>query len=750
MVRAVFSYGSHKAAVLLLFVLSLVLTQVPLFNYLGYEFSVVIALVWSLTAGLLTISLWNKSSSESIPPVTPFLARSIALSLIPLLVPAVVISMNAFFVRNCSFLQGAVLFLLIVVPAVLLTHAFSFLIAVSVRRWRKTLFVSGWLLMLAQIGYVTFTRPQIFAFNPILGYFAGFTYDETLVIVNRLLMYRIGTLAFGTFLVLEAYAIHHRRTGGSADGGISPSRVMRAASVICLAAASALYVFSDRLSLSSSESSIEQTLGGRTETEHFVISYPDSLLKGIRLEQVAQLHEFYYEQLVRALRVRPAKKIHTFLYASSEQKGRLLGAAGTNFAKPWLWQLHLNLGDVGGTLKHELVHVLAAEFGFPLLRIGINSGLIEGLAVAMERMEYEEPINRLAGMAFATGGTPDVASLFSLSGFMKAPAGVGYTLSGSFCRFLIDRYGMRRFKLLYRTGEFEIIYDQPLTALLRDWRRTLSTFRYSDADLSKAEYLFKRRSIFGKVCARVIANINSETRAFFAERKFSDALASADKSLNLTVSVDAVYQKSSALLRLGRYMEACTFIQEQLRDSTAAASLLTLKLSLGDALWGLDSLEAAMKAYSGLLRTHLSSSWDETLALRLEILLKPALAHDLKSYFLTSVEDSLRVKYLESLAARSPNEPIARYLLAREIISKERYEEALQSLDNMKPWSSPILELARLRRLGQLSFTIGKYEKAKVYFWQSLNYAYRDVHGVEIEEQIRRCDWMGSFPHRLN
>jgi tetratricopeptide (TPR) repeat protein len=749
MVRALFSYRSHRAAVILLLIVSLGLTQVPLFNYLGYEFSALIALFWSLVAGLLTISLWNKSSGATLPQAIPFLGRSMTLSLAPLLVPFVVITLNAFLVKNCSFIQGAILFLLIVIPAVLFANAFSFLIVVSLRRWKKTIFVLSWLLILSQIAYVTFTRPQIFAFNPILGYFAGLTYDETLEVVNRLVLYRIGTLAFSAFLVLEAIIIRKRRIGDAVEAPAGTS-ISQYVSIALLVVAGLLYVFSDRLGLSSSESSIEGTLGGRTETEHFVISYPDSSLKGLRLQQVAQLHEFYYDQLVRALRVRPAKKIHTFLYASSDQKGKLIGAAGTNFAKPWLWQLHINLGDVDGSLKHELVHVLAAEFGFPLLRVGVNSGLIEGLAVAIERVEYEEPINRLAGMAFAIGNTPDVSSLFSLSGFMKAPAGVSYTLAGSFCRFLIDRYGMRRFKLLYRTGEFEILYGRPLPALLQEWRRTMTAFRFGEADLAKAEYLFKRRSIFGKECARVIANLNKETRGLLAQRKFLEALASADRSLGHTVSADAVYQKSAALLRLGMFPEAIAFTERQLRDSVAGPSFLTLKLSLGDALWGVDSLESAMKMYSDLLRSHLSSGWDETLALRLEVLLNPDLARELKLYFLASSEDSTRVQGLEKLAVQHPKEPILKYLLAREKILKEQYEDAVQLLDGMPPWRTPILELARQRRLGQLSFAIGKYEKAKIYYWQSLNHLYRDVHGVEIEEKIRLCDWMESFGARFN
>lgn len=745
-----FSYGSHKIAVLFLLIVSIALTQVPLFNYLGYEFSALIALLWSLEAGLLTISLWNKTVVKERTGISPFLVRSVVLGLVPLIIPLLVSTINAFFVKNCSFYQGAVLFFLIVLPASLLVQALTFLIAVSFSQWKKSLFVLTWILLLLHIAYVTIARPQIFAFNPILGFFSGFTYDETLDAVGRLIIYRAGTLAFTAFLVLSALAIHDRRREVSTESAARSTTARDLVAIAILLAVGTLYVFSNRLGLSSSESFIDQELGGRIETEHFVISYPDSMLKGIRLEQIAQLHEFTYDQLARTLRVKPEKKIHTFLYASSEQKGRLIGASGTNFAKPWLSELHINLGDVEGSLKHELVHVLAAEFGFPLLRIGVNSGLIEGLAVAVERMEYEEPINRLAGMAFAADVAPDVGSLFSLSGFMKAPAGVSYTLAGSFCRYLIDHYGMRRFKLLYRTGEFEILYEKPLPALLQEWRRSLAMFRYSQADVAKAEYFFKRRSIFGKECARVIANLNRETRTLLGQRRFEEALASANKSLGHSTSTDAVYQKSAALLRLGRFGEAIAFDESSMRDSLTASSFLTLRLSLGDALWGVDSLEHAMKVYSDLLRSHLSSGWDETLALRLEILLKPELARALKPYFLGSLDDSSRVRMLEEIALKLPLEPILKYLQAREKVSKESFEDGIRLLDEVPPWESPILEHARQRRLGQLSFLVGKYEKAKIYYWQSLNHLYRDTQGVEIEEKIRLCEWMGSFQRGLN
>ncbi|MCX6144265.1 MAG: hypothetical protein NTZ35_13700 [Ignavibacteriales bacterium] len=750
MIKEFLSYRSHVIALVVLLVASLALTQIPLFNYLGYEFSALIVVLWSLIAGLLTISSWNKRELQVNEGFAAFAARSLMTVLLALVIPLIVIAVNAFFVKNCSFPQGIILFFLVTVLGVVFAHALSLFCLVAFPRRKKTSFVIAWIAVLAQIPYVGLTGPQIFAFNPILGFFPGLTYDETLDVTGRLLVYRIGTLALSYLVLLAAASLDRWRNNRGLQSFRSTSLPGRLLMVALAVAVAMLFFFSDWIGLSSSESSIQQTLGGRAETEHFVVFYPDTLIKGPRLEQVVQSHEFYYAQVARVLGVLPGKKIHSYIYANPAQKGKLIGAANTDIAKPWLGQLHINAGDVDVSLRHELVHVMAADFGFPLLKIGVNSGLIEGLATAVERVEYEEPVHRLAAMVFATGAAPDIQSLFSLSGFMKAPAGVSYTLAGSFCRYLIDRYGMRRFKLLYKSGEYSILYGKPLPLLLQEWRRSLDRFRFSTGDLEKANYLFKRQSIFGKECARVIANMNTETRTMLTDRRYEEALTSAEKSLGKTMSTEAVYQKTTALVRLGKYADAIAFAQTKLEDSTAASSFLTLNSLLGDAFWGADSLEDAMKAFGEILRAHLSLSWDESMTLRKEIVLKPDLARALKPLFLSTVEDSARISFLENMAQTFPKEQIPRYLLAREKVSSQRYDEAMQLLDGMRSFDSPTLELARQRRLAQVAMALGHYQESKMYYWQSLNSVYRETQSVEIEEKLRFCDWMDEIGPRQN
>ncbi|MEK6756337.1 MAG: hypothetical protein AABZ02_09315 [Bacteroidota bacterium] len=745
------SYRSHRIALLLVAVVSLACTQIPLFNYLGFEFSALIAVVASLLAGLLAISMWRRSQGEYNGKIVSFtLQCNIALGLL-LALPFVIITANALFVKNCSFLHGMLLFLLIPVPAVLLAFSMALVISVLAEKWRKTWFVLLWLLILLHILYVTFTRPQIFAFNPIVGFFPGFTYDESLEVINRLLIYRAGTLALSLALILLAMMIDRRRNreSGQAAGHQPIKRHLVVMSVL-LAAVVGLFLFSDELGLSSSEGSISTALGGRAETDHFLISYPDSALKGRRLSHIIQLHEFTFDRLARTLRVNPRRKIHTFLYTSAEQKGRLIGAAGTNIAKPWLWQLHLNLSDVEASFQHELTHVVAAEFGFPLFRIGVNSGLIEGLATALERTRYGEHLHRLAAMVFAVGLDPDMESLFSLSGFVRAHPDVGYTLAGSFCRYLIDRYGLRRFKLLYRGGDYATLYNKGISTLLHEWRQYVNRYELSDGEIEKAAYLFKRPSIFAKECARVVANANAETRVLLAQKKYEEALESTTRSLSHTMSVEAVLQRTNALVRLKRYREAIEFAGEKLRDSTIRHSLLTLKLVLGDALWAVDSARAARTTYEELLRTHLSLSWDEAATVRQEALSDASLVRDLNPYFTTDLADSAREELLGKLISGGQKNLLPRYLLARELASNERFEEAVREFDGISRMHAAVLEQLRQQRIARAYFALGKYQKAEIHYWQSLNYVTEDVQALQIEEKLKFCEWMENYLKSLD
>ncbi|MBI4418720.1 MAG: hypothetical protein HY563_08075, partial [Ignavibacteriales bacterium] len=460
---------------------------------------------------------------------------------------------------------------------------------------------------------------------------------------------------------------------------------------------------------------------------------------------LARDHEFYFADIARQLRVLPSEKITSFLYASAGQKERLIGAGGTNIAKPWLRQMHMNLADTDGALQHELVHVMAGDFGFPVLRVGMNSGLIEGLATAIERVQYDETLHRLAAQIVAVGIEPDMESLFSITGFLKGHGGTSYMLAGSFCRYLIDQYGMRRFKWVYRTGSFETFYNRRLEVLVAEWRRYISQPEPTVQDRTRAAFYFRRPSIFAKECARVIAGLNEETAAFIRKRRWDDAIESSRRSLEFSRSSEAITQHVLALTRSGRHGEAIRFGMEALQDSSRAHTLLPTYLTLGDASWAIGDLANAKRLYEALYNVHVSTAYDEACGTRLEVMQRRD-ERELREFVTGHMTDSLRIPWLQDRIARKDSSLLMLYLLGREFMNAGKSEEALRVLVRIRSLGAGILDFMRMRRIARLYYERGDYQKAKMYFWESLNYTPKESHRIETEEWLKKCDWSAQSP----
>jgi hypothetical protein len=736
---------SFQISVLILILFAIVCTRIPLFNYLGFEFSALTVLLAGFVGGLLTLSLWKQIDCECKADVWQFVGEIALVQCILLVIPFLISLANVLFVKNCSIGDGMVLYVLTVIPGVLFSVALAMVVGIVFEKWRKTIFTVLYILVLLHIPLVTFFRPQIFAFNPIPGFFPGLTYDETLQVTQRLLIYRLATFAASGCLVTTAiwiWNIRFRRKKRKEASQQSFPFIEIAVLALLVPIVLVMLLFSERLGFSSSKQYIQQKLAGNYKITHFEIIYPAGSVKREQIERLGRLHEYYYSKLSHDLNVQSQERIVSFLYSSPEEKGKLIGAGRTDIAKPWLRQIHINLTDVEAGLKHEMAHILAAEFGWSPFKISHNSGLVEGIAVAVgDDVWYDEPLDRAAALVFAAGVNPDMESLFSISGFAKVNAGVSYALAGSFCKFLIDSFGIDQFKKLYQSGDFVLTYNRILPSLLTDWRTIVHRQQFTTNDSIKAKYFFRRSSIFGKECARVIANVNSETRELLARHEFEKALASAERSLGLSKTPEAVFQKTTSLFELRRFKDAADFVETQLRDTSFGFALLPLHLRLGDAYWAMDSLVRAKQEYEMMARIHLSAWYEEACTLRLESLKNEQDRRELQVYFIYSMEDTVRIDRLSKLSS-----PLAQYLLARELAGKEKYSEACSILEHMSSSNLKSLEFFYLQRLGRVYFSMQEWKKAGILFEKALSIAPTGSSEIEMKEWIERCKFESKPP----
>src|SRR5436309_15649381 len=197
-------------------VVSLISTQIPLLNYLGYEFAALIGLVGSVVSGLLTIHLVkpvyraNDSAGEELTVrILGEYRQAVLLNLVALVIPLVILLTNALFVKNCSLVQGLTFFILIPVVSVLFGSAIGLLSAVHYR-FSNTMFGFYCLLFLSYSAATGYFTPAIFSYNFLYGYFPGLTYDEALGLSITLALFRLMTVLVGlAFVWMSVLLVKH-------------------------------------------------------------------------------------------------------------------------------------------------------------------------------------------------------------------------------------------------------------------------------------------------------------------------------------------------------------------------------------------------------------------------------------------------------------------------------------------------------------------------------------------------------------
>src|SRR5512140_566474 len=205
--------ADYLIAAAILLVVSLICTRVPLLNYLGYESSLTMAILISILSGILTIR-WVQEAyygsvedhSADVRGTMRALWLSFKWELILLLVPLIILSANAFVVRNCSFSEGLAFFLLLPVVSVVFSSALGFFCALHYRK-SKTIF---FLLFIATFAYslaLGYFTPAIFSYNLFYGFFPGLTYDEALAPTGTLLLFRVLTLGIAALFTWMGYLL---------------------------------------------------------------------------------------------------------------------------------------------------------------------------------------------------------------------------------------------------------------------------------------------------------------------------------------------------------------------------------------------------------------------------------------------------------------------------------------------------------------------------------------------------------------
>jgi tetratricopeptide (TPR) repeat protein len=374
----------------------------------------------------------------------------------------------------------------------------------------------------------------------------------------------------------------------------------------------------------------------------------------------------------------------------------------------------------------------------------MSTGLVEGLATALDWTWGNRTLHQYVAAMKKFGSMPDISHIMSFWGFAGQTSAVSYVAAGSFCRYLLDAYGMKRMLSVYRNGEYKAAYGKSLEGLVEEWNRFLGRIRVDENERDMIDVFFRQPTIFRKTCARVVAERNERARAALANRDYTRALNLYRISLIEAGGYEPLSGLMTALVRLGDYAEASRLGDSLILKGARPAQYLPLFLWCGDASWALGDTGKARVLFDRVRIGDITDNLTEAAIVRLVALRDSALQQPMLRYFLSGIPDSNRVEQLDSLAHLIPDrQPLIRYLQGRLLARLGKAADAIALLDPLDILAlSRQLEALRRRTVAEQLYILGRYDVARNTFWQSLNVLVSEAGVTETREWVTRCEWM--------
>jgi hypothetical protein len=279
----------------------------------------------------------------------------------------------------------------------------------------------------------------------------------------------------------------------------------------------------------SPRSYIQKQLGSVKATTHFEIYYDAGSYSQDDIHRLALEHEFYLDEITERLDLaKPdsSQKIESYLYAHPWQKKQLVGAKFTSYVPVWLQQDQLHIAKQQlGSLKHEMVHVMAKRFGNSLLNASWSIGLIEGLAVALSRDKSpSSTIDQIVVSEKPYPSAKQISHALSLLGFYGGRSTVNYTTTGSLVDYLLKNHPVSNFKEAYRSGDLADAYSKDLEELVANWHLHLDTVTVDSLDQQTAQRLFSMPSLFEKECPHLLSDFAEQVDRYLFYRAEKDTV----------------------------------------------------------------------------------------------------------------------------------------------------------------------------------------------------------------------------------
>jgi len=560
---------SGYVSIMLTALLAIILQFIPLTNSLDYEFATVMGLWLFITSGYRI----SKLEGDFLSILSKNKLKISLLIIIPFLISAG----NSILFSICPFRQGIWFYLFITLFSLLLGMMTGYLSALISKKHPKlifSLFIAGFIF----ISFLEFYLfPQAFTYNIMFGSFSGTLYDELIEFNPMLIVFRVyNLLLIGGFILLALFL--NRR------GVTSASKFNKAASSLVLIAFffASYFLLNLFLGFSMPLFRIENELGGRTETEHFILIYPKDI-PAEKMKISALHHEFYYREISEKLGFTPDKKIVSILFNSSEEKKKYIGTSVADISKPWQNIIITNLGNQDLTLKHEIVHAFTSKLGKTIFKMpgNFNPLILEGYASAIENKFSFFDLEYAAGMIKDYRNSIKIGGLIEGMNFFGQNSSIAYAYSGAFVKFLIDKYGVARLNEIYGNPDFNLIYGKNIKELESEFETYLNKQGYSYNKNTEILF-FSGKPVFLKKCPRYTAYMMKVAGNYYSSGDYQKSSAIYSELYKDLENSQALMGMINSETKLRKEKDALALLENEIKKFENTNSYFILQINLAD------------------------------------------------------------------------------------------------------------------------------------------------------------------------
>lgn len=568
---------------------SILLINLPLTEYFSFEYALLIGLSTSLLLSVYGVRIFK---NEGLVDYKVFSIKTFIFASVLFLLPIIIAVINSLLKGNCPFFDGIPFYLTIVIPAIFIGRGMSVLAICGYRKHPLIiLIIITFIILSIPFAEIVF-NPQVYFYNPLIAYFPGNIYDESITVTIRFLIYRILNLLFFESIVFFFFQSRFNEK----KKGIRTITYSLLLSGIFI-------ILSPFTGFSTTQTVLKDKLQRVENTKHFCFHYSGSMSEG-ELDYLKKSAEYYYEELKEYYKTEPKKKINAFIFNNGTDKKEIFGAGNADVAKPWLEQIYLSKESMHQTLKHEISHVFTAEFGKYIFKVAdmFNPAMIEGIASASDDFYDDYELHYLVRTGYKNGFEINIKKIFTGLNFFGYSSTSSYLSSGSFVKYLVDKYGIDKFKKLYSDIDYNRYYDKNLSELNDEY----ISYLMKDSVIgtkTRAKYYYGRTGLMQKVCPRYLSNKTDEVYDDISKHEYIKAKSLISDLEKNNRSWLLTYGKSICFEKLGQYEDGTKYLREKIKDFSGTAYESIINLRRADLLILNNETDIATQIYKNLINT---------------------------------------------------------------------------------------------------------------------------------------------------